>query len=329
VKKKKQNKQQNFLIKKSNSLITAKFDFTIIENRLFNIVIEKLQEIFNDNAAVDSIINRVEDITLHFNKDKLEQTHEHITNVIRILDRFCRQQIFIYDYDNKERICLSGLLTATVYNYQTHNLQIDISKRLLPYVFGFRQGFFTQYDNSEYMLLKSVYSQRLYELCQAHKYLCSFTFSVDDMRDILCIAKTEYTDFYEFRRRVLERGKQELYKLYTTGQISFYFEYEPDKTSKQGKNYTRINFRIRSNEVQELQANYHHLCLQHMEYYLENSRIVNSLKIFMLLHPDKCKSIYAKIQRIIQKYKYKKQISAVLKKALYEDYLSNKQLTLF
>ncbi len=96
-------------------------------------------------------------------------------------------------------------------------VEIQISERVFPYLVGLKQNF-TSYELWQVLPLKSGYSISLYELLKSSTYKEVLEIDVTDLKVYLgIINETEkeekYTDFKDFRKRVLSVAVEEINRL--------------------------------------------------------------------------------------------------------------------
>lgn len=109
-------------------------------------------------------------------------------------------------------------------------LDDDIKKYLIAL-----QETFTQYELINILALKSKYSIRLYELFKSYAFQKEKTLKIDALKETLLA--THYTNFKDFRNRVLEKAITEI-NYYTDLEVS----YEP---IKKGRRVEAISFSIK------------------------------------------------------------------------------------
>ena len=110
----------------------------------------------------------------------------------------------------------------------------DIQK----YVIGLFDNF-TQYELLSTLPMKSSYSFRIYELLKSYAWTKNHTFDIDDLKSKL--AATNYVNFKDFRRYVLEIATKEI-NLYTDLEISW----EP---ITKGRKVIQVRFDIKQRDT--------------------------------------------------------------------------------
>lgn len=105
----------------------------------------------------------------------------------------------------------------------------SVSKELLEL-----KGHFTKYNLVEYLLLPSIYSQRIFEILKSWDDKQEVTITLSSLHETLDTPDSMRANFAEFRRRVLEKAHNDI-----TKKTELYFEWEP---VKQGRSVEAIRF---------------------------------------------------------------------------------------
>ncbi len=89
-------------------------------------------------------------------------------------------------------------------------VDIEVSEMLKPYFLEIAKGDFFHYHIVNTRVLKSMYSIKLYLLLKSYRRFQTFEISVAELRGILEIHPDEYTRYKDFKKRVLERAREEM-----------------------------------------------------------------------------------------------------------------------
>jgi plasmid replication initiation protein len=108
---------------------------------------------------------------------------------------------------------------------------------------------FTQYSLMEFLLLPSIYSQRIFEILKSWKDKPEITIELNDLYEMLDVPPSHRLDFAAFRRRVLEKAYKDI-----RSKTSFQYEW---KAIKKGKSVVaiRFTFSIKSTNVVKATTN--------------------------------------------------------------------------
>lgn len=96
---------------------------------------------------------------------------------------------------------------------------------------------FTKYNLLEYMVLPSVYSQRMFEILKSYSSLEEVVLNLDDLHRMLDTPETLRANFKNFRLRVLEKASRDI-----NSKTFLDFEWEP---IKQGRAVVSVKFFFR------------------------------------------------------------------------------------
>lgn len=96
------------------------------------------------------------------------------------------------------------------------------------------RGHFTRYKLIDYLLLPSIYSQRIFEILKSWDDKSEVTITLSSLHEILNTPESLRANFKDFRRRVLEKAHNDI-----TKKTDLYFEWEP---IKQGRSVEAIRF---------------------------------------------------------------------------------------
>ena len=86
---------------------------------------------------------------------------------------------------------------------------------------------FTTYSLAEFLSLPSTYSQRIYEILRSWDDCVTSEISVTDLHEMLCAPPSLRKNFYDFKRRVLDKAHKDI-----TEKTRLRFEWEPIKKGR-------------------------------------------------------------------------------------------------
>lgn len=89
-------------------------------------------------------------------------------------------------------------------------VDIEVSEMLKPYFLEIAQGDFFYYHIVNTRVLKSTHSIKLYLLLKSYKRFKTLEIPLTELRTILEIPADEYPRYTDFKKRILERARQEL-----------------------------------------------------------------------------------------------------------------------
>lgn len=226
----------NSLIVKANKLIEARYDLNLNEQKIILYAVSKLDRDKKDFNIIDL---EVKDFT------NLIDTSSKRYSEIREIVRELRKKELIIDTEEKELI--TGWLSSIDYIKDSGKIQLEFSKKLVPYLLQLKERF-TRYELKNILYLKSKYSIRIYELLKQYEKIGTREFKLEELKKkIGC--EDKYGDFRNFKRYILDKSKKELKE-----SADICFEY---KKITKGRKVVGIKFTIRSlktieNEITQL-----------------------------------------------------------------------------
>lgn len=118
------------------------------------------------------------------------------------------------------------------YRAEDHVLELGFHPDLRPHYLNLKEKF-AQWNLLEFLMLPSIYSQRIFEILKSWDDKPDVTITITDLHEMLDIPSS-LRRFPDFRRRVLEKAHQDIHK-----NTNLRFEWEP---IKEGKAVTKIKF---------------------------------------------------------------------------------------
>lgn len=219
---------KNYLVTKSNNLITANYDLSLQEQKLILSLASMVQ-------PTDEEFKEYEFKIKDFMKLLEIESKTKYTEIPKITKELMKKVFEIKE--GKDIIQLSWLSSA---RYKTGEglviLKFDSS--LKPYMLQLKE-FYTSYKLENILTLKSKYSLRLFELlkCNEFKKICNI--DLNDLKYLLGATGKSYSIYQNVKNRILIQAQKEL-----NNKTDIYFDFEEIKT---GRKVTSIKFFIYSN----------------------------------------------------------------------------------
>lgn len=92
---------------------------------------------------------------------------------------------------------------------EENTVEIRLDDNLLPYLIELRNNF-TAYELENILLFSSKYSIRLYEILKSYSHIGRVSIDVDELKSLLGIPKEQYTEYKDFKKRVLNIALKEI-----------------------------------------------------------------------------------------------------------------------
>lgn len=210
---------------KNNALVKARYDINTYENKLFILLLHRLQKV-NDTTCMCSI--KVSEIKGRLNARSVRSKKE-ITSLLSNL-----RKRPIYFKDKKDRWAEYGFINGFKYDDDNDSFIIESSEEVQSLLISYLKDGYTPINMEVWLSLKSSYAQRLYDLLRlwsGSKRVINY--NLQELKELLML-ENKYPQYAEFKRRVLEPAKKELN---STGMFKITYE-----EIKVGKKVESINF---------------------------------------------------------------------------------------
>lgn len=203
------------IVKKSNAAARAAWTAdSVYEPRLLALVVSQIkpddEDFKNFTVSVDDLI-----------KEEGGKDHKYIFSIVKSLQG--KQLIF---NENGEDITTS-VFSFCSYNRQKRTITARFDPFLKPHYLALKKGLFTQYSLFEFLMLPSIYSQRMFEILKSWDDKPEVIFELENLYKILDVPPTHKKDFAQFRLRVLEKAHKDIHK-----HTSLTYEWEPIKKGR-------------------------------------------------------------------------------------------------
>ena len=218
---------ENNLIVKANTLVEARYNLTLNEQKIILYAVSKLNK---DSEKFNKISLNVREFS------RLLGTTEERYTEIREIARVLRKKEVIIDTDTDELI--TGWLSSIKYIKDTGEVELEFSENLIPYLLQLKAKF-TRYQLKNILYLKNKYSIRIYELLKQYEKIKSRDIGLDELKEVLMISDM-YKDFRNFERAVIKKATDEI-NTYTDLTITY-------EKLKRGRTIIGIKFYISSKE---------------------------------------------------------------------------------
>lgn len=184
---------------KSNTLIKAKYDFTVAQNRVLQKAFYEIQR--NKINIAEISTNEMKQLI----KNKAVNSVEAIKNFLNNL----KENEIIEIKENGEWLS-ANVISGVKYNPNTDMFSIEIPILLLQLIHEYTKTGFTPTNVTKYISLGATNTQRLYELLRMWTGSKSvIEYSVQEIKEYLML-QDKYKLFNNFRVRVIESAIKEL-----------------------------------------------------------------------------------------------------------------------
>jgi len=213
-----------------NAITDARYEMSVIEKQIVYIL---LSDIKKDDRARERLDYEIKAQRI---KEFSQKTVVNYTVLREATKKLVSRVYEIWNKDREGRYVLTQttLLSSAKYKQGSGTILLSLSKDIKPYLMDLAKGF-TVYSLDYALSLKSIYSQRMYELLSRYKDLGLWNCTVSDLRYILKI-ENKYTSYYMFKKKVLDVAQKELQE-----KTDINFTYEEVKN---GRRFEKIIFYI-------------------------------------------------------------------------------------
>jgi len=228
---------KNYLVKKSENLLLARYKLSEHALKIMNCLIsmvhkddEDFQEYVFTAKSFKDLINSKSNNVMH---DMIKVSKELLSKPIQIKL-------------NETETLITNMIISGKYEKNGNYIKYEIHPKLKPFLLNLKTRFLS-YDNTNVLSLKSNYSIRLYELLKHH-----YNQNSPHTKNPFIVLKVDLNDFIEYfqipksyniskiQERILDYSKKQFKE-----KTDIFFEYELNK--KYGRKYDEIVFKIAKN----------------------------------------------------------------------------------
>lgn len=192
---------------KSNDLINARYDWTVLQQRMILMMISQLdadaEDFGNQRLAVADLVEK----SGLSGKAYYERAAEAASV---LLD----QKIFVKTESGRWR----GYNLLSFVEPHPGHIVARFNPDMRPFLLQLKQRF-TRYMLEHVLRFQSPYSVRIYEMAMQFADIGHRTLLLDDLREVLAVAD-KYPRFYDFKRRILDQAVTEIAR-YTDVVVSY------------------------------------------------------------------------------------------------------------
>lgn len=213
------------IVKKSNALARARWSAeSIWEPRLVALLASHVRA-----EDTDFHVYEIPVAAIMRNREKRdgggESGGKDYKEIEAVVDRVMSRVLTIKD-EKGQGWTKYNVFSRCRYRPDDHVLELGFHPDLKPHYLNL-QKHFAQWNLLEYMMLPSVYSQRIFEILKSWDDRSEVVISVEDLHEMLDTPPSFRANFKEFRRRVLEKANKDI-QIHT----HLRFEWEPIKTGR-------------------------------------------------------------------------------------------------
>ena len=191
---------KNEILMKNNVLIKARYNINTYENKLFILLLYKLQRI---NETTCKCFLKVDEIKETLNARSVRNKKEIADLLINLRKRS------IYFKINNEWGNY-GFINGFTYKPDINSFEIEASEKVYSLLREYLENGYTPINMKIWLGLKGSYSQRFYDLLRLWSNSKTvIEYSIEELRELLML-EDKYTEYRDFKRRVITPAIKEL-----------------------------------------------------------------------------------------------------------------------
>ena len=220
------------LVTKSNSLVEARYQFSIWETRVFTRLVSLIQP---EDEDFKRYRLRIRDLIEFFGVND----NDAYAKIKAVPENLLKKVVTIpYTENGEDRFLKTGLIAqASIPKKKEGYIELSFHPDLKPYLLQLKRTFLS-YDIRNVLKISSVHSIRIYELLKQYEKIGYRAFKLDQLKKILGV-QDKYKLYGHFKSRVLHKAQEDL-KHYTD--IRFTFE-----EIKEGRRVSALLFTVDAN----------------------------------------------------------------------------------
>ena len=239
--------KKELVLVQSNALTEGRYEFDLIEKRIVYFIIKQVREEYVDKQVGQRDI--FEDLVVRVPIDNLRQADPNIKRLYESSKRLRSKDIEINNDDVWINI---GFINYAKHLKKEDIMEFGVSKQILPHMVELTREV-TAYQLAVSIILKSIYTQRFYEICSKWKNAGYCFYKLENLRRMLA-CEDKFKTFGEFKRGVLDMAKNELKELYDQGIGDLHFDY--DIKEKERKKVISIELRVYTRDSEKNKTNW-------------------------------------------------------------------------
>lgn len=309
----------------SNALTESRYDFTKIEKNCIYKIIEKVRQEYTENPYPNTVVE-FHNLHVTFGNEVIPEIAGKDTKIgHEALVGLRKRDIEINKPDGGW--INVGFINWSEFDPKSEIYTIEVSYKILPYLVELAQQY-TSYSLTVAIALKSVYSQRFYELCCQYRNNtendgCSgFHKTQEQLRQMFCL-EDKYKQNQDFNRKVIVKARDELKTLFDAGQCDLWFDYiikgRGRAQTYDFKIYTREQTEKQKLDLDDLRKKWTYVYGRMTGTFKRDKKFVERIMKFLDYNPNLIDPIINKIKKLDEQFKGD-EFARILRWILKEDF---------
>lgn len=221
---------KDYIVTKSNTLVTANYDLSLQEQKLILTLASMVQPNDEEFKEYEFKIKEFMELLGVDTKTKY-------TEIPKITKELMKKVFEIRE--GQDIVQLSWLSSA---RYKTGNgvVVLKFDSSLKPYMLQLKE-LYTSYKLENILSLRSKYSLRLFEVLKSNQFKKVWIVELDELKKILGVTEKSYSVYQNIKNRIVIQAQKELKE-----KTDIEFDFEEIKT---GRKVTSLKFYIHSNKT--------------------------------------------------------------------------------
>ncbi|UZS00161.1 replication initiation protein [Chondrinema litorale] len=232
--------EKNKQLKQSNLITSSRYSMTAVEMNIIFLLIAQLKK--------DDPVDKVYQISVK----ELEAAAGSKINYGRLKDYTFKLRNRGYEIENKEGYLQIGICASVEYIRQSGVLEIEIARKLRPFLFDLKDNF-TTYSLKNALKVRGTYAKRLFQMFCMWQSTGKFLIKIEELKYKLDLinrvtGEEKYEKYGMFKKKVIDVALREINE-----NTDFDIEFEEIKT---GRKITTFVFFIKLKESASLIAKF-------------------------------------------------------------------------
>jgi len=215
--------KKDVLLRQGNPLTESRYKFSNYEKNAFYVVVKQVRR---DYVEREPPRTEFENMRVKIPKSALSEIgdEDHTKEARQALRNLRNKTIEFEDEEGNWLYC--GFINQAKYIAKEKVYEVEVSRDLMPYLVELSRHY-TEYSLLVAISLKSIYSQRFYELCCQYRNMGKFGKTTNQLRTMFML-EDKYPLLPLFKQYVINAAQKELKAAYDENQCDLWFDYVQD-----------------------------------------------------------------------------------------------------
>lgn len=215
--------KKDVLLRQGNPLTESRYKFSNYEKNAFYVVVKQVRR---DYVEREPPRTEFENMRVKIPKSALSEIgdEDHTKEARQALRNLRNKTIEFEDEEGNWLYC--GFINQAKYIAKEKVYEVEVSRDLMPYLVELSRHY-TEYSLLVAISLKSIYSQRFYELCCQYRNMGKFGKTINQLRTMFML-EDKYPLLPLFKQYVINVAQKELKAAYDENQCDLWFDYVQD-----------------------------------------------------------------------------------------------------